>query len=501
MNPLLARYPVIVGVGESIDRPERLDESLDPVALMLRAVAAADQDAGGGFWHDADSVEIVRNFSTPYPDLPAAFAARAGLGRLTPQVGDGSGNGPIKQVHDAALRIQRGESEVAVICGAEAQASVERARKENHALAWMPEAAEGYLFKTRPFAHPEAIKYGLRLPLQIYPLYENAVAAALGQTPREAFAESARVWAGMSKVAASNPYAWRQHPVMAEEVETVSQSNRLLAWPYVKMMVAQPFVNQGSAIILTTYARARAAGIPQERLVFPLCGAAAREPDDYLDRDRYDRSIAQTVVLGTILDQMGWKGSRFDAVELYSCFPVVPKTARRLLGMPEKEPVTVAGGLTFFGGPVNNYMSHGAVAMVRRLRRQPSATGLLYSQGGYMTKHHAMVIVSASRPDAPLAGDYDVQAEADRRRETPPPVVSVWNGPAAIESFTVLYGRDGTPEAGIVLALTPASERVLARVPATDRHGIALLTALDRTPIGRHGHIAQDPDGMNIWSH
>src|SRR3546814_2537538 len=67
---------------------------------------------------------------------------------------------------------------------------------------------------------------------------------------------------------------------------------------------------------------------------------------------------------------------RFDHVELYSCFPVVPKMALRTLGLDASSCTpTVAGGLTFFGGPLNNYMSHAVCAMVRILRAAPQDIG------------------------------------------------------------------------------------------------------------------------------
>ena len=91
----------------------------------------------------------------------------------------------------------------------------------------------------------------------------------------------------------------------------------------------------------------------------------------------------------------------FDLVELYSCFPCMPQMARRTLGLGPEAVPSVAGGLTFFGAPLNNYMGHAAVAMVRRLRDAPGGggVGLLYGQGGYVTKHHALVVANRPRED------------------------------------------------------------------------------------------------------
>ena len=114
------------------------------------------------------------------------------------------------------------------------------------------------------------------------------------------------------------------------------------------------------------------------------------------------------------MDLVGGDGRAFDAIELYSCFPCVPKMARRTLGLGADVQPTVTGGLTFFGAPLNTYMTHAACAMVRRLR-DGAKLGLLYGQGGFVTKHHALVL-SRQPPQPALAQDTSVQAEADRQQ-------------------------------------------------------------------------------------
>src|SRR6201999_4650494 len=122
----------------------------------------------------------------------------------------------------------------------------------------------------------------------------------------------------------------------------------------------------------------------------------------------------QNAGLNAVMDLVGGDGKKFEAIELYSCFPCVPKMARRPLGLGADVRPTVTGGLTFFGAPLNTYMTHAACAMVRKLRSGASL-GLLYGQGGFVTKHHALVL-SRQAPQAVLAQETSVQAEADRSR-------------------------------------------------------------------------------------
>ena len=161
--------------------------------------------------------------------------------------------------------------------------------------------------------------------------------------------------------------------VTPEEITTPTPDNRLIAWPYTKLMVANPTVNMGAAILMTSLAKARAAGIPEDRLIYPLGGASAEEPRDYLVRDQFFESHPQNAVLNAVMELAGGDGRKFDAIELYSCFPCVPKMARRTLGLGNDVQPTVTGGLTFFGAPLNTYMTHAACAMVRKLAMAPSS--------------------------------------------------------------------------------------------------------------------------------
>jgi acetyl-CoA C-acetyltransferase len=342
-----------------------------------------------------------------------------------------------------------------------------------------------------------AVKLGVFRPITVYPLYESATSAHWGQTPREALAESGQLWSTYAGVASENPNSWLKKRFTPEEVTTPTSENRLIAWPYTKLMVANPTVNMGGAILMTSLAKARAAGVSEDRLIYPLGGASAEEPRDYLLRDQFFESHPQNAVLKAVMDLVDGDGKKFDAIELYSCFPCVPKMARRTLGLgPDVKP-TVTGGLTFFGAPLNTYMTHAAVAMVRKLRAGGSL-GLLYGQGGFVTKHHGLVL-SRQAPKATLAQDTSVQAEADRAKGAVPEFVTEASGNGKVESFTVIYGGKGDVQHGVVMLRTANDARALARVPANDSATLAHLRNMDRTPVGSIGEIAMAEDGVPEW--
>jgi acetyl-CoA C-acetyltransferase len=142
-------------------------------------------------------------------------------------------------------------------------------------------------------------------------------------------------------------------------------------------------------------------------------------------------------------------------------------------------------------------MAHAACAMVRQLRGG-AKLGLLYGQGGFVTKHHALVL-SRQAPQDPLAQNTSVQAEADRHRKPVPTFVTQADGTGSVESFTVIYGRGGDAEHGVVILRTTANARTLVRVPAHDRATLARLTDMDRTPVGTLGNIRAADDGVLEW--
>ena len=492
------RISVIVGIGEIVDRPKEITEGLEPLALLEQALRRAETDSGAKLLDEIGSLDIVNFLSWRYRDPEIALSQRLGITPKRAYYGPVGGESPIRYLHEAAQRIARGECSVAAVCGAEAQSTATKAERAGVELPWTPFAHDVPEPKRgAAFQKPMAVKLGVFRPVTVYPFYEAATSAHWGQTPRQAMAESGELWSRYSEVAAQNPNAWLKRRFAPEEITTPTADNRLIAWPYTKLQVANPTVNMGAALLMTSLGKARAAGIAENRLIHVWGGASAEEPRDYLVRDQFFQSHPQNAVLKAAMDLVGGDGRAFDAIELYSCFPCVPKMARRTLGLgPDVRP-TVTGGLTFFGAPLNTYMTHAACAMVRKLR-DGARLGLLYGQGGFVTKHHGLVLSRQARATA-LAQDTSVQAEADSHRGHVPEFVTEAGGKGTIESFTVIYGRNNEVEHGVVMLRTSDDTRALARVPASDGATLAHLLNLDRTPVGSKGDIVTADDGVLEW--
>lgn len=499
MAQSLDRWPVLVGVGECVQRGKDLSVAKDPVDLMVDAVRAAAADAG---WSDVsalDRLDVIQQFSWPVHDAPGEVAKALGAQPTWRRYGPVGGETPVAFIHEAALAIARGDSQVAVVVGGESQYSVNAAQASGVTLPWRQRDDETPLLRGAVYQHEMAKRLGVAIPATIYPLFENAALAALGLTPAQAHAESADLWSRFSQVAAGNPVAWSQQAFSPEEVAEPSLQNRRVAWPYTKRMVANPAVNQAAAVLLTSRQRALAWGVAPERLVYVHTGAAADDPKNVLERDDLAVSHGRDAVLDTMRERIG-EVSSLSALELYSCFPVVPKLARRRLGLAAQHPMTVTGGLSFFGAPLNNYMGHAAVAMVRDLRAAaPGAKGLLYGQGGNMTKHHALLLGREPGSVEALHAPVSVQAQADAARAAPPNLNMAHQGVASVETFTVMFARNGELEQGVVVLRNAARERLLARVEADDAHSLSVLMDSTRSPVGHPGRVHTRIDGTPIW--
>ena len=492
-----ANTPVIIGVGQINDRPGDPADGLDPVGLMAEALRRADSDAGGGWLQDCDSLAVVAQLGWPHLNpVDGKLAETLGIDPAhREQTAIPSGDSPILLLHEAANRIASGEAVVCAVVGAEAL------RTAAQLAALEPRKDKSKPNALRDAKHRQTMGYGqsfgLVVPTDVYPLYENACRAAYGQTLEEGQAESGAIWEKMSEVASRTPSAWLRTPVKAEDVVTPSENNRLIAFPYTKLQVANSSVNQGAGFLVTSLAEARRRNVPEDRLVYLGYGAAARKDGDFLARDRYDASFSLTVSIEETLRLNEVSADDLAHAELYSCFPCVPKMARRVLNWPLDRPATVFGGLTFGGGPIGNYMSHAVAEMVGLLRGTPDK-GLLFANGGYATYNHT-IMLSGAPTGATFPQDFDFQKEADEKRGPIPQMDESYAGPATVETYTVFYNRDGSVRGGVVVALTPHGARTLAAIPGSDEAMIAFFTDGSAEPVGTHGTISTSDGGLAQW--
>jgi acetyl-CoA C-acetyltransferase len=462
-----------VGVGQLTRRPESAADATEPLAMMadIAEVAAEDSGAGPGLLKRVQSVRVIDTLAWRYPNPGALLANRLGMPlRDSVKVASG-GNSPQMAVNDTALAIQRGDLDAAMVVGAEAVYSRFVARKQDWTFDWTKESTpvEGPEPRSigidKPGTSEAELARSLVMPTQIYPMFENALRAKAGRSIDEHQVVISELWARFSEVAATNPYAWSPQARTAEEIRTVGPDNRMIGFPYPKLMNANIQTDQAAGVILCSVEAAEAAGVPRDRWVFLHAGADGHDHWWVSNRDNLHSSPAIRLCGAAVYELAGIGAEDLAHVDLYSCFPCAVEVAADELGLGLERPLTVTGGLTFAGGPGNNYVNHSIAAMAGRLRDDPGAYGLVTANGWYLTKQSAGVY-STTPPTAGSFRHRDVQQQVDATpsREH----IADHDGPATIETYTVMHERDGSPAMAIVACLTPGGQRTWANSTDAD---------------------------------
>jgi len=154
--------------------------------------------------------------------------------------------------------------------------------------------------------------------------------------------------------------------------------------------------------------------------------------------------------------------------------------------------------MSFFGAPLNNYMTHATCAMVRKIRGG-EAGGLLYGQGEFVTKHYGLRLSKTAQDHDLLFAHTDMQATADKARGPVPEIIENTSGAAAIETFAIPSNRDGSPSHGVIMARLESGARTLARVDSNETALLAYLMDKSRYPIGDKGRVIKAEKGPSTW--
>ena len=458
--PIDPRTPVLVGYGQVNQHTE--DATVEPVDLM---VAAAREAADPRVLEAVDAVRIVNLLSWRYRDPGLLLAQRIGAEKAETRYTGIGGNVPQTLVNLACLDIQQGKHDGVLIAGGETWRSRTRVRaagnkmqgtRQDESVPMAPGSDENL-----PMAGPGDAKIGLDRPAYVYPMFEQAVRIANGETFDEHRRRIGALWAQFSAVAATNPHAWSRDALTAEEIYQPSPKNRMISWPYTKLMNSNNMVDQGAVLILTSVEKAQYLQIPSERWVFPYAGADSHDTYAIGERAEFHTSPAIRIAGKRALELAGASVDDMDLIDVYSCFPSAVQVAARELGLPVGDadrPLTVTGGLTFAGGPWNNYVTHSIATMAEQLVAQPGKRGFITANGGYLTKHSFGVY--GTEPPAHEFRWEDVQSEVDAE-PTRAELVD-WSGDGTVETWTTPFDRDGKPEKAFLAVRTPDDARVLA---------------------------------------
>lgn len=456
MSAVDPRQPVIVGAGQLNDR----DHGSEPIDLMVRCTEAAlgDTGAAASIRSRLDAVRVVWGV-WPYRDPGRLLADRIGATEATSTITTLGGNQLYDLVTDTALRIQRGDLDTVVICGAESLRTRRGDRARGRKTPYLAErdgARPDEVFGSdRDLSSETEREIGVDVAARFYAMAETALRHRLDEDLDGHRLRIAELWARASRIAVDNPDAWSRTPVDATEIATESPANRPVASPYPKLMTSNLNVDQGGAVIMCSAGAAIAAGVPPERWIFPWSGVGVADEWCVTSRWAFDESPGMQLSGSRALALAGVHHDDCKLIDLYSCFPVAVQLAQRELGIDPGRDFTITGGLTFAAGPLNCYCILPLTRAVHLLRESPDERAFLTGNGGSFTKHSALVLAGT----ASTAGfrTDDVHAIVDALPTRPSP-----NGPVAdatLETYTVTFDRDMQPERAILACLDDAGSR------------------------------------------
>jgi acetyl-CoA C-acetyltransferase len=461
--PVDPRTPVLIGYGQ-VNQHE-ISPGTEPVDLMA---AAAREAAEPRVLAATDSIRVVNLFSARYRDPGLLLGRRIGAAQFVTRYSGVGGNVPQTLVNRACLDIQHGRAEVVLIAGAETWRTRMQLRAQGRKLEWthqdesIPIAPGGE--DNVPMAGPAELRIKLDRPAYVYPIFEQALRISTGESIDDHRKRIGELWARFNEVAVHNKHAWIREHVDAEEIWQPGPSNRMISWPYTKLMNSNNMVDQGAALILTSVQTATRLQIPAERWVYPYAGTDAHDTYAISERAELHRCPAIRIGGQRALALSGLDVDEVDYVDLYSCFPSAVQVAAaelRLAIDDPARPLTVTGGMTFAGGPWNNYVTHSIATMAELLTANPGRRGLITANGGYLTKH-SFGVYGTEPPSAEFRWE-DVQPEVDREPTRRGAVE--WEGVGTVEAWTTPFDRDGRPEKTFLAVRTPDESRTLALIP------------------------------------
>jgi acetyl-CoA C-acetyltransferase len=438
MAEYTANTPVLVGVAAVQQKLADYQHALEPVALMERALRAAAADAGcKEILGMADEILVPKSL-WGYSDPGRLLAEALGANSATTLLAE---LGILQQtpLTHACQRITAGEARVVLVTGGEARYRELCASKAGVVAPETPQVGAEPDITLRPddelWSSVESDS-GLGMPVGYYAILDSALRYKQGLSLAEHRDQMAATYARLSGLAADNPDAWSDHAVSAAHIREHSAANRMLAFPYTKLHNSQWNVDQAAGLILCSARVAENLGIERNKWVFPLAFTESNFMSVVASRKDLGASPGFRIAGQVAMQLAGLSFNKIRLCELYSCFPYAIRVQLQEFGLDWLHNVSVTGGMTFGGGPLNNFMFQATVRMAQLLRQNPGETGLVTAVSGFLTKQ-ACALWSCS-PGAQGWACADVTEQVRAQSEVCA-VVANYCGSGSVAGYTVLY--------------------------------------------------------------
>lgn len=475
-----SRIPILVGCGQITQKEEDPNEALSPIELTAKACFEAAKDTGLGelFLNKLDTIVLIRSFSDTswrfkcpfgeYSNPSLSLARKINAENVNNLIYTfPGGNMPQWSINRIFELITKGEIKTALLAGGEALYTQKNAQRKGIELNWNEDLGNSYKewgIKKRGWSDIED-NHGMKGAIFAYPLIENAIRGKENRTIKQHNIEMGNILEKFAEVAKNNPLADRRQGYSAKEISDVNEQNPYIGFPYTKLMNANAFIDQSSAIIMTTVKHAKELGINRNKWVY-LHGCADTYDHWYLsDRINYYSSPAMKIACNEALKMANCAINDIDFLDIYSCFPSAIKIAcdEMNIDINTNKDLTVTGGLPYFGGPGNNYVTHSISEIMHKVRNNIGAKGLVTANGNYITKQ-SVGIYSSEQPSKMFTPTNPSLYQAKINKDKGPSFIEEANGNAYIETYTVINDREG-PSFSILFGRLNDGSRFIANTP------------------------------------
>ena len=308
------------------------------------------------------------------------------------------GNTPQALMHDACLAISRGERDVVLVTGRRGHVRPRPgAAGPGPALAGVGEPARGHaaadlVRRGQGGRHRARDAAGVLLPGARLPPVRERAARRQRLDARGAPARIGALWSRFSEVAAANPHAWIR---TAAHAPTRSSPRRPpTGWSRSPIRSCARPTCRSTRAPATSCARSR-------RPAPPACPRSAGS-SPWPAPTATTTGSSPSGPSCTAPPPSGSPGSRARSWPAWASTTSPPSTSTRAsrswcrwrrdeLGLAVDDPgrpLTLTGGLTFGGGPGNNYTSHGIARAVGALRARAGRGGARHRPG--LVRHQAL---------------------------------------------------------------------------------------------------------------
>ncbi|NOX34915.1 MAG: hypothetical protein GXP56_14505 [Deltaproteobacteria bacterium] len=494
----MERKVVVAGWGQIIQPKKLKTAAQDPLGLMsLAAGRSAEMMASSSVLANLDGIMVVKTLSRHYRSCAKQLALSLGATPKFTHVSGIGGNSPQTLINMAAGKIARNELDSVLIAGAEAyvQRGTDSKRVESALFRGIPKDYPGDdLIGSTPLEKTHGVKH----PMQGFPLFETALWAASGLDLQSYLIKTGKMWSKFSRTASTHPFAWTKTTRTPEEIITPGPANRPIAFPYTKYMNSFVTVDQGAAVILMSEETAKKYLQKERQTVYFLGGGYAEDRQRFMiEKSDFTLSPPLKAAVEKALARSCMVQENLDCFDLYSCFPCAVSIAKKMIGIfdDDPRPLTLTGGLGFFGGPGNNYSLHSVATLAEKISTGKKSNGLVTALGWFMHKHAAGIY--SSFPSKGKFKNHDIEDQKNcLAGQAPVKIKNQVTGSGTIETYTVMYSINHEPSYAVLYGKTRDNFRFVAR---TKNHPDIFKQLTSKNMVGQEVSVKFDNSkNMNI---